>query len=209
LRKLFIKNNLYRYHNSFVTKMEKGNIRVIGGKWKGKKISFPLDSNLRPTPDRAKETVFNWLGNDLSGYSCLDLFAGTGAMGIEALSRGASKVDFLEKEKSLAKNLDKTLKNLKGEVNSIIFNKDFRDWFKLNTLNNLYDLIFIDPPFNQNLIKEVFDCLAKTKIHFDETIFYLESESNLDLSFVEKEFEVVKKKTMGRKCYRLLKVKTI
>ena len=79
--------------------MEKGNIRVIGGKWKGKKISFPLDSNLRPTPDRAKETVFNWLGNDLSGYSCLDLFAGTGAMGIEALSRGASRVDFLEKEK--------------------------------------------------------------------------------------------------------------
>ena len=189
--------------------MEKGNIRVIGGKWKGKKISFPLDSNLRPTPDRAKETVFNWLGNDLSGYSCLDLFAGTGAMGIEALSRGASRVDFLEKEKIFAKNLDKALKDLKGEVNSIIYNKDFRDWFKLNALNNLYDIIFIDPPFNQNLIKEVFDCLAKTKIHFEKTIFYLESESNLDLSFVEKEFEVVKKKTMGRKCYRLLKVKTI
>ena len=111
--------------------MEKGNIRVIGGKWKGKKISFPLDSNLRPTPDRAKETVFNWLGNDLSGYSCLDLFAGTGAMGIEALSRGASRVDFLEKEKIFAKNLDKALKDLKGEVNSIIYNKDFRDWFKL------------------------------------------------------------------------------
>ena len=73
----------------------------------------------------------------------------------------------------------------------------------------LYDLIFIDPPFNQNLIKEVFDCLAKTKIYFEETIFYLESESNLDLSFIEKEFDVVKKRMMGRKCYRLLKVKTI
>ena len=189
--------------------MEKGNIRVIGGKWKGKKISFPLDYNLRPTPDRAKETVFNWLGNDLSGYSCLDLFAGTGAMGIEALSRGASKVDFLEKEKSFAKNLDDTLKNLKGEVNSIIFNKDFRDWFKLDALNNLYDLIFIDPPFNQNLIKEVFDCLVRKKIYYKETIFYLESESNLDISLIEKEFDVVKKKTMGGKSYRLLKVKTI
>ncbi len=102
-----------------------------------------------------------------------------------------------------------TLKDLKGEVNSIIYNEDFRDWFKLNALNNLYDLIFIDPPFNQNLIKEVFDCLAKAKIHFEETIFYLESESNLDLSPIEKEFEVIRKKTMGRKCYRLLKVKTI
>lgn len=188
--------------------MEKGSIRVIGGKWKGKKISFPLDSNLRPTPDRAKETVFNWLRNDLSGFRCLDLFAGTGSMGIEALSRGASRVDFLEKEKSFAKNLDNTLKDLKGEVNSIIFNKDFRDWFKLD-LSGPYDLIFIDPPFNQNLIKEVFDCLTRKKIYFLETIFYLESESNLDLSLIEREFEVIRKKTMGKKCYRLLKVKTI
>ena len=78
--------------------MEKGKIRIIGGKWKGKKIPFSIDPKLRPTPDRAKEMVFNWLGNDLSGLSCLDLFAGTGAMGIEALSRGAIKIDFVETE---------------------------------------------------------------------------------------------------------------
>ena len=77
-----------------------------------KKILFPINSNLRPTPDRAKETVFNWLGNDLTGVSCLDLFAGTGAMGIEALSRGAIKIDFVEAEKIFAQNLKKSFNRL-------------------------------------------------------------------------------------------------
>ena len=78
---------------------KKGELRIIGGKWKGKKIYFDLSNDLRPTPDRAKEVLFNWLGQDLSGASCLDLFSGTGALGLEALSRGAKKVTFVEKNK--------------------------------------------------------------------------------------------------------------
>ena len=78
---------------------KKGELRIIGGKWKGKKIYFDLSNELRPTPDRAKEVLFNWLGQDLSGASCLDLFSGTGALGLEALSRGAKKVTFVEKNK--------------------------------------------------------------------------------------------------------------
>ena len=74
---------------------KKGELRIIGGKWKGKKIYFDLSKELRPTPDRAKEVLFNWLGQDLSGASCLDLFSGTGALGLEALSRGAKKVTFV------------------------------------------------------------------------------------------------------------------
>ena len=68
---------------------KKGELRIIGGKWKGKKIYFDLSNELSPTPDRAKEVLFNWLGQDLSGVNCLDLFSGTGALGLEALSRGA------------------------------------------------------------------------------------------------------------------------
>ena len=105
--------------------MEKGKIRIIGGRWRGKKIPFPINPNLRPTPDRAKETVFNWLGNDLTGFSCLDLFAGTGAMGIEALSRGAIGADFVEIEKDFAKDLKKTLESLEGEIDAEIYNEDF------------------------------------------------------------------------------------
>ena len=77
--------------------MKTGKVRIIGGKWKGKKILFNLDSNLRPTPDRAKEMIFNWLGQDLFDFTCLDLFSGTGAMGLESLSRGSTKFFFIEK----------------------------------------------------------------------------------------------------------------
>ena len=85
--------------------MKTGKVRIIGGKWKGKKILFNLDSNLRPTPDRAKEMIFNWLGQDLFGFTCLDLFSGTGAMGLESLSRRSKKVYFNEKYIKTYKNL--------------------------------------------------------------------------------------------------------
>ena len=122
--------------------MEKGKIRIIGGKWKGKKIPFSIDPKLRPTPDRAKEMVFNWLGNDLSGLSCLDLFAGTGAMGIEALSRGAIKIDFVETEKNFALNLQSTLKSLKENTNTKVYNEDFRKWFnQIKSGHRIYYLL--------------------------------------------------------------------
>ena len=188
--------------------MEKGKIRIIGGRWRGKKIPFPINPNLRPTPDRAKETVFNWLGNDLTGFSCLDLFAGTGAMGIEALSRGAIGVDFVEIKKNFAKDLKKTLESLEGEIDAEIYNEDFYNWFNQNSSGKIYDLIFIDPPFNKNLIEDVFKCLKQKKIYSPNTIFYLESEASINLGFLDEEFEIFKEKTLKNKCYRLMKVKT-
>ena len=89
--------------------MKSGKIRIIGGRWKGKKISYNLDTTLRPTPDRAKEMIFNWLGQDLNNLNCLDLFSGTGAMGLECLSRGAKKVHFVEKNKNFYKKMHKLL----------------------------------------------------------------------------------------------------
>ena len=99
-----------------MAEMEKGKIRIIGGKWKGKKISFEINSKLRPTPDRAKEMVFNWLGNDLRNYNCLDIFAGTGAMGLESLSRGAKKVDFIEKDVRTSQRLKKNLIDMTDRI---------------------------------------------------------------------------------------------
>ena len=100
--------------------MKSGKIRIIGGRWKGKKISYNLDTTLRPTPDRAKEMIFNWLGQDLNNLNCLDLFSGTGAMGLECLSRGAKKV---HKDQSVAmknKNIYLTEK-LKIFIESLFF----------------------------------------------------------------------------------------
>ena len=188
--------------------MEKGKIRIIGGRWRGKKILFPINPNLRPTPDRAKEAVFNWLGNDLTGISCLDLFAGTGAMGIEALSRGAIRIDFVETEKIFAQNLKKSLESLEGKINAKIHNKDFYEWFEQDSPEQIYDLIFIDPPFHKDLIESVFKCFKRKKIYSSDTIFYLESETSVNLNFLDEEFEIFREKIMKNKCYRLIKVKT-
>ena len=120
-----------------MAEMEKGKIRIIGGKWKGKKIFFEINSKLRPTPDRAKEMVFNWLGNDLRDYNCLDIFAGTGAMGLESLSRGAKKVDFIEKDIRASQRLKKNLIYMTDRIAFNVFNEGYESWFKINSKSKL------------------------------------------------------------------------
>ena len=190
-----------------MTEMEKGKIRIIGGKWKGKKISFEINSKLRPTPDRAKEMIFNWLGNDLRNYNCLDIFAGTGAMGLESLSRGAKKVDFIEKDVRASQILKKNLIDMTDRITFNIFNESYESWFKKNDSKFSYDLIFIDPPFEKNFIEKVFNFIEEKKIYRLNTVFYLEAEKKINLDFLLADYEIFKEKTMGRKSYRLLRKK--
>ena len=97
-----------------------------------------------------------------------------------------------------------TLKN----TNTKVYNEDFHKWFNQIKSEQIYDLIFIDPPFNKDLIADVFDCLKQKKVYSKETVFYLESETNINLNFLDDEFEIFKEKIMKKKCYRLLKIKT-
>ena len=129
-------------------KEKKGEIRIIGGKWKGKKIYFDLSNDLRPTPDRANETLFNWLGQDLSEMYCLDLFSGTGALGLEAFSRGAKKVTFVEKNKEYLQKIKKNYLTMSEKTNCDFFCSECLDWVKNNSTQTKYDLIFIDPPYS-------------------------------------------------------------
>ena len=136
-------------------KEKKGEIRIIGGKWKGKKIYFDLNDDLRPTPDRAKETLFNWLGQDLNKMYCLDLFSGTGALGFEAFSRGAQKVTFVEKNKEYLQKIKKVFLEMNEKADCDFFCAECLEWIKNNSSETKYDLIFIDPPFNKNLIHDL------------------------------------------------------
>ena len=158
-----------------MAEMEKGKIRIIGGKWKGKKISFEINSKLRPTPDRAKEMVINWLGNDLRNYNCLDIFAGTGAMGLESLSRGAKKVDFIEKDIRASQRLKKNLIDMTDRIAFNVFNEGYESWFKKNDSKFSYDLIFIDPPFEKNFVEKVFN--------FIQNALILNTKSNVFVHF--------------------------
>ena len=132
--------------------MRPGEVRIIGGQWRRTPIRVIDLEGLRPTPDRVRETLFNWLGQDLSGYHCADVFAGTGALGFEAASRGASKAWLFEQSPPLVELLEKLKSKLKAEAIQI---KRGEGVSLLRTLPALsLDLIFIDPPFDSPSLYE-------------------------------------------------------
>ncbi len=125
-------------------------VRVIGGQWKRSKLPVADASGLRPTPDRVRETLFNWLGQDLSGWRCLDAFAGSGALSFEAASRGADQVVLLERERRLAASLNESKQRLKAEQLRIE-NTDAMTWMA-RCAPASFELVFIDPPFDAELV---------------------------------------------------------
>ena len=153
-------------------------IRIIGGQYRGKKLSFPAIEGLRPTPDRVRETLFNWLMNTIHDARCLDAFAGSGALGFEAFSRGAGKVVLIEQHAAAYTNLKKV---------ALLFNSP-----KLATINQdactymqqtkeQFDIIFLDPPFVENHIPECITILENTSILAPGGLIYLESAQEITL----------------------------
>ena len=186
-------------------KEKKGEIRIIGGKWKGKKIYFDLNDDLRPTPDRAKETLFNWLGQDLNKMYCLDLFSGTGALGFEAFSRGAEKVTFVEKNKEYLQKIKKVYLEMSEKEDCDFFCAECLEWIQNNNSETKYDLIFIDPPFNKNLIHDLLAAILEKELLSKNGQIYFEFEKKLDLEIPES-LNLKKKKSLGKKSYVLAEV---
>ena len=123
--------------------MANNEVRIIGGQWKGRKLSFPARPGLRPTLGRVRETLFNWLAPTLAGARCIDLYAGSGALGFEALSRGAAEVTFVERDRKTAAALRANLATLNGNA-AVITDTAER---AIQRAGRTYDLIFCDPPF--------------------------------------------------------------
>ncbi len=123
-------------------------VRIIGGQYRRRLLDFPDSTGLRPTPDRVRETLFNWLGQDLSGWNCLDLFAGSGALGFEAASRGAGRVVMIERDRAALAALEKNRAVL-GANQVDILRVDALAW--LVGSRESFDLIFVDPPFDSGL----------------------------------------------------------
>lgn len=148
-------------------------IRIIGGQWRGRKLPVPDADGLRPTGDRMRETLFNWLTPYITSARCLDAYAGTGALGIEALSRGAAYTDFVEINNNTATYLNENLKHLNCENNAVHCSK-FTQWQPRD--NTKFDIVFIDPPFDNKLWQDSIEHLI-TKIPLtDGAIIYMESQ---------------------------------
>ena len=135
----------------------KGTLRIIGGKFRSRQLRVPSRPDLRPTPDRVRETLFNWLGQDLSGLACLDLFAGSGALGFEAASRGAARVTMVEKDRVALAELERGRGAL-GAAQVEIRRGDAYAF--LASDQSRYDVVFLDPPFRQNALPALLAELA-------------------------------------------------
>ena len=125
-------------------------VRIVGGQWKRSKLPVADKPGLRPTPDRVRETLFNWLGQDLAGWRVLDAFAGSGALGFEAASRGAAEVLLLERDPELVESLKATQQRLKGSAALRIERADALAWMARRAAAG-FELVFLDPPFGAGL----------------------------------------------------------
>lgn len=127
-------------------------VRIVGGTWRSRLIEVPDAMGLRPTPDRVRETLFNWLGQDLEGKRCLDLFSGSGALGFEAASRGAAQVVMVENAPRVYAHLQQTAATLKAD-NVRLVRGDALNWLKNNAQQ--FDVIFLDPPYRQGWLERI------------------------------------------------------
>lgn len=189
--------------------MKKGEIRIIGGQWRGRKLHFPAIPGLRPTPNRVRETLFNWLAPYLVDAHCLDLFAGSGALGLEALSRYAKSVSFIEQSKLLVSYLKTQLKHLNAEKQAQVYQTQFP--FKASQLfkpnRPLFKIVFLDPPFQQNLLGSACAWLVNEGLLAAESLIYIEAEAALSRLILPENWEIQHFKTAGKVQYALIKSK--
>jgi 16S rRNA (guanine966-N2)-methyltransferase len=155
-------------------------VRIIGGEWRRRVLRFPDSAGLRPTPDRVRETLFNWLGQDLSGRSCLDLFAGSGALGIEAASRGAAKVVLVENASRVLAALAANVRLLDaGERLEIVATDAVKFASAQSSAALRFDVIFLDPPYKQGWLERLAPLLPA--LATETGVLYVEAEHALDI----------------------------
>ena len=176
-----------------------GSIRIIAGKHRGRKLPVLMAEGLRPTTDRVKETVFNWLMPYINDANCLDCFAGAGSLGFEALSRGAAQVNLIELNKLAAKQLLANKQLLKAD-NVVVTNTNALDFLKTQP-QQCFDLVFIDPPFRQNLITQTCQLLNDGWLA-EQALIYVEMEVEAKQE-LPSNWQLLKEKIAGQVAYRL------
>ena len=181
-------------------------VRVIGGEWRSRKLVFPESEGLRPTPDRVRETLFNWLQGYTAGARCLDLFSGSGALSFEALSRGAAHATLIDASGKVCQFLKENLHTLKAQ-NAEVLQLDAANWLSQQALTGTppFDLVFLDPPFNKGFLEPTCRMLEENQILADGAMVYIESETTLGVPQVPENWSLHREKQAGQVSYRLYK----
>ncbi len=151
----------------------RGDFRIIGGEWRRRRLAFVTDRDVRPSPDRVRETLFNWLAPMIAGTRCLDLFAGSGALGLEALSRGAAHAVFVDRERSVIEKIRAHLTSLGGASRAELTQADAAQY--LRQTSGSFDIVFLDPPYRQGLVASLLEQLS-ARLSADHRV-YIETET--------------------------------
>ncbi len=177
-----------------------GKLRIIGGRWRGRRLSVPEAEGLRPTPDRVRETLFNWLQPHIAGARCLDLFAGTGALCLEALSRGAGHVVMVEKAAHVVQRLRQHVTTLEAR-NADVVQADAVDF--LRQTPQPFDIVFLDPPFKSDLIARCAELVEANGWLKRGGLVYVEAPSQLEALPLPATWELIRSKKAGQVGYHL------
>jgi 16S rRNA (guanine966-N2)-methyltransferase len=184
-----------------VTERSRNRLRIIGGEWRGRRLSFPALPELRPTPDRVRETLFNWLREILPGARCLDLFAGSGALALEALSRGAEEVVMVDRLPAVVEYLREHIRQLNAR-NARVVPAGALEF--LQGPSRPFDVVFLDPPFQSALLSP---CLLRLADHgwlAPRAWVYVETDHRTPLPALPADWAVLRRKQAGQVGYYLL-----
>jgi len=182
--------------------MREGRLRIIGGRWRGRRISVPAFDGVRPTPDRVRETLFNWLQPVIEGARCLDLFAGSGALALEAVSRGAKAVVCVERDHRVAD----ALRAVTAELPAPEIEVQCRDAFDfLDGTGQPFEIVFLDPPFAAGLVPRCLERLVAGGWLAPRGWIYVEAETELTEDALAEGFELIRGKRAGDVCYHLVR----
>lgn len=182
--------------------MQPGFVRIIAGKWRSRRLKVPNVQDLRPTPDRVRETVFNWLGPFLPGARCLDLFAGSGVLGFEAASRGASYVEMVDQAAEVVRLL---------KEEALLFQAENINIYRASVPNQLiapsqpFDIVFLDPPYKANLLTSTCDYLEANSFLNSGALIYLEADKVIEDNVLPKNWRIIKSQKAGQVSYHLAK----
>jgi 16S rRNA (guanine966-N2)-methyltransferase len=182
----------------------RNSVRIIAGRWRARRVNFPDIPGLRPTPDRVRETLFNWLQHSITDTRCLDLFAGSGALGLEALSRGAAEVEFVEQDPAAARALQEQLIRLGGESKGRVLSMGAARY--LRTPAKAFGIVFLDPPFGTNALAEYVPMLDAGNWVNPGGLVYLENERSAGVPQLPAHWELLKSKSAGEVGYHLARV---
>ena len=184
-------------------KSQAGRLRIVAGNWRSRLLEIAHVEGLRPTSERIRETLFNWLAPQIHGARCLDLYAGTGALGLEALSRGAASAVFVEVSRVAAQQLRRNVGLLKAEKATVL-QQDALEYL-YSKPGEKFDIVFLDPPFAADLLDETCRLLAQQQLLSEEALVYLEQDRSKAEPELPEGCQMLKNKTAGNVRYMLVR----